>query len=434
MTMDYSREPHGLYFMIDNKSFYASVESIERGLNPLKSCLIVMSEADNTGTGLVLAASPTAKRLFGISNVSRQYEVPRDPRILVVPPRMNLYIQKNLAINKIFRQYVADSDLFPYSIDESILDMTKSWRLFGKTPEEVARRIQLRVRRELGLYTTVGIGENPVQAKLALDLQAKHDHDLIGRLTYEDFGEHIWPMTNLEKVWSIGHRTAAHLQRLGIHSMGDLAHVNPYELRHEMGLIGTQLFALSWGIDRTELGNVRPPKEKSWSNSQVLPRDYKRQSEIELVLREIGQQVTSRMRHHHQQAGCVSLFVGFAWDGEADDGRGGLHHTHRIDPTDNAHDIIAELIRLFRQYWEGQPVRNIGVGLSRLSASQNLQLDLFQNPERQIKNNQFDRVIDELRDRFGKTAVIPASSLLRGGTMLRRSALVGGHNGGNSFD
>ena len=92
--MDYSQEPHGLFFMIDNKSFYASVESVERGLNPLESVIFVMSEADNTGSGLVLAASPMAKKLFGISNVSRQYEVPRDPRILVVPPRMNLYIRK----------------------------------------------------------------------------------------------------------------------------------------------------------------------------------------------------------------------------------------------------------------------------------------------------------------------------------------------------
>ncbi|MFD1454982.1 Y-family DNA polymerase [Levilactobacillus lanxiensis] len=432
--MDYSQEPHGLFFMIDNKSFYASVESVERGLNPLKSVIIVMSEADNTGSGLVLAASPMAKKLFGISNVSRQYEVPHDERILVVPPRMNLYIQKNLAINKIFREYVADTDLFPYSIDESILDMTKSWRLFGRTPEEVARKIQLRIRNELGLYTTVGIGENPVQAKLALDLQAKHDHELIGRLTYETFPEHIWPITNLEKVWSIGHRTAAHLQRLGIHSMGDLAHVNPYELRHEMGMIGAQLFALAWGIDRSHFQQVRPPKEKSWSNSQVLPRDYRVQREIELVLREIVQQTTSRMRHHHQQAGCISLFVGFAWDGKASDGRSGMSHSRCIDPTDNAQTIIREFMTLFRENWEGQPVRNLGVGLSRLSHSGKLQLDLFQDPDRQIKDDRFDRILDELRDKFGKTAVIPASSLMHGGTMLSRASLVGGHNGGNSFD
>ena len=116
--MDYANEPHGVYLMIDNKSFYASVESVERGLNPLQSVLIVMSETDNTGTGLVLAASPKAKKEFGIRNVSRQYEVPVSHDLLVVPPRMNLYIERNLEVNKIFREFVADEDCYPYSIDE----------------------------------------------------------------------------------------------------------------------------------------------------------------------------------------------------------------------------------------------------------------------------------------------------------------------------
>ena len=89
---------------------------------------------------------------------------------------------------------------------------------------------------------------------------------------------------------------------------------------------------------------------------------------------------------------------------------------------------------LFREHWSGQAVRNLAVGLSRLSASGHVQLDLFQNPQRQLKDDRFDRLIDELRDRFGTTAVIPASSLLPGGTMLSRAALVGGHNGGNSYD
>ncbi|MDN6484460.1 MAG: excinuclease ABC subunit A, partial [Lactiplantibacillus plantarum] len=158
--MDYADEPRGVFFMIDNKSFYASVESVERGLNPLRSVLVVMSEADNTGSGLVLAASPQAKQRFGI--------------------RINLLIVNNFSINQIFRSFVADEDCYPYSIDESILDMTHSWRLFGKTPLQVARKIQCTVRQQLGLYTTVGIGENPLQAKLALDLFAKHDHELLG--------------------------------------------------------------------------------------------------------------------------------------------------------------------------------------------------------------------------------------------------------------
>ena len=432
--MDYADEPRGVFFMIDNKSFYASVESVERGLNPLRSVLVVMSEADNTGSGLVLAASPQAKQRFGISNVSRQYEVPMTPELLVVPPRMNLYIEKNLAINQIFRSFVADEDCYPYSIDESILDMTHSWRLFGETPLQVARKIQRTVRQQLGLYTTVGIGENPLQAKLALDLFAKHDHELLGTLTYATMAAKVWPITDLTKVWSIGHRTAAHLQRLGIHSIRDLAQIDPYELKQEMGIIGAQLYALAWGIDRSQLHDLVAPKDKSWGNSQVLPRDYLKQAEIELVLREIALQVGTRMRRHQQKAGCVSLGIGFAHAAAQEDGRAGFSHSLRIEPTDSQHEIIGHLLALFRDAWSGQAVRYIAVSLSQLVPNTGLQLDLFQDPQRQLKDDRFERVLDQVRARFGTTALFPASSLLKGGTLLARAALVGGHNGGNSFD
>lgn len=433
--MDYSREPHGVFFMIDNKSFYASVESVARGLNPLQSKLVVMSETANTGSGLALAASPQAKKLFGIKNVSRQRLMPKvSPDLLLVPPRMNLYIKKNMEINKIFRRFTADEDCYPYSIDESILDMTHSWQLFGDTPLEVAQLIQHTVRQEKGLYTTVGIGENPVQAKLALDLIAKYDHYLIGELSYANFGEKIWPITDLTKVWSIGHRTEAHLNRIGINSMGDLAWCNPYQLKKEFGIIGSQLFALSWGIDRSKLTELVKPVDKSWSNSQVLPRDYNKQEEIELVIHEIAQQVTSRMRHHGQIAGSISLGIGYSYKATEDDGRSGFNRSMRVEPTSNSKQVADYLISLFRESWEGQTVRNVMVALSMLSPEVGFQMNLFEPPEQQIKADMFERIVDQIRDRFGVTKLIMASSLMKGGTLLERAALVGGHNGGNSFD
>ena len=134
---DYSNEPRRVIFMIDNKSFYASVEAVQRGLNPLKAILVVMSETANTNGGLVLASSPRAKKIFGISNVTRRRDLPNDPRLIIVPPRMNLYIKYNLAINKIFQQFAAEEDIHPYPIDESLIDMNESWKLFGNSPYEV---------------------------------------------------------------------------------------------------------------------------------------------------------------------------------------------------------------------------------------------------------------------------------------------------------
>ncbi|MFB9770534.1 Y-family DNA polymerase [Lactiplantibacillus modestisalitolerans] len=428
-------EPHGVYFLIDNKSFYSSVECTMRGLNPLKVPLVVLSEQENTNGGLILATSPEAKRLFHLkANVSRQRDLPQDPRLVVVPPRMNLYIKRNLQINQIFTRFVAEEDLLPYSIDESILDLTHSWHLFGDSPKAVARRIQETVRAELGLYTTVGIGDTPVQAKIALDLYAKHNTDFIAEMHYETVPEMIWTIPNITDVWSIGKRTAKRLARIGIHNMYELAHANPYQIKREFGVMGLQLYAIAWGVDRSDLHTQFKPKEASIGNSQVLPRDYRSRQEITLVIREIAEQVASRLRHHHKQAGCLALSIGFSYAAAEQDGRGGFHKSLTIPPTNDNQELARQAVYLFEQLWAGQAVRNVALYTSKLAADSGLQLNLFQQPTRQLKNAQINTVVDHVRQRFGFTKLIYGSSLLKGGTAVQRANLVGGHNGGNAYD
>ncbi|ATO45708.1 hypothetical protein C5L30_001308 [Companilactobacillus farciminis] len=432
--MDYRKEPHGVYFLIDNKSFYASVEATLRGLNPLKELLVVMSEADNAGSGLILATSPMAKKVFHLkANVSRQRDLPQDPRLIVVPPRMNLYIKRNLQINNIFREFAAEKDVWPYSIDESIIDMTHSWKLFGDSPKQVARLIQIKVRKELGLYTTVGIGDNPLQAKIALDIYAKHNPELIAEIHYQTVPEKIWTINELTDVWSIAKRTKKRLNRLGIHNMYELAHVNPFYLKQELGLIGEQLFAISWGIDRTNLSDELKPKNHSIGNSQVLPRDYFNQAEIETVIKEMGQQVASRLRHHHKQAGCISLTVTYSYSGD-DSERGGFSVARNIDVTDKDWEINQTLIYMFENYWQGQPVRNLAVYSSKLVTKVAQQLDFFTPIKTQCDNEDKLAVIDQIRARYGFKSIVYANSLLKGGTAINRSSLVGGHNGGNAYE
>lgn len=432
--MDYCKEPHGVYFLIDNKSFYASVEATLRGLNPLKELLVVMSEADNAGSGLILATSPMAKKIFHLkANVSRQRDLPQDPRLIVVPPRMNLYIKRNLQINNIFREFAAEKDVWPYSIDESIIDMTHSWKLFGDSPKQVARLIQIKVRKELGLYTTVGIGDNPLQAKIALDIYAKHNPELIAEIHYQTVPEKIWTISELTDVWSIAKRTKKRLNRLGIHNMYELANTNPFYLKQELGLIGEQLFAISWGIDRTNLSDNLRPKNHSIGNSQVLPRDYFNQAEIETVIKEMGQQVASRLRHHHKQAGCISLTVTYSYSGD-DSERGGFSVARNIDVTDKDWEINQALIYMFENYWQGQPVRNLAVYSSKLVTKVAQQLDFFTPIQTQCANEDKLAVIDQIRARYGFKSIVYANSLLKGGTAINRSSLVGGHNGGNAYE
>ncbi|MCG0660115.1 excinuclease ABC subunit A [Lactiplantibacillus plantarum] len=433
--MFFDQEPHGVFFLIDNKSFYASCEAVARGLNPLKVPLVVLSEAKNTNGGLILATSPEAKQLFHLkANVSRKRDLPNDPRLWVVPPRMNLYIQRNLQINQIFHQFASEKEVWPYSIDESILDMTHSWRLFGNSIREVARLIQKKIRQQIGLYTTVGIGDNPVQAKLALDNYAKHNHELIGEIHYETVPDKIWSINELTDVWGIGPRMAKRLNRLQIHNMYELAHTNPYLLQQNLGVIGSQLFATAWGVDRTKLTEPIKNKEASLGNSQVLPRDYLTQNEIETVIKEIGEQVAARLRHHHKLAGCLSLSVGFSYAAAETDGRNGFHQALKIEPTNNDQTLTQQLLWLFRKNWDGQAVRNIGVYSSKLSPDAGQQLNLFESPLNQIQHSKLNQVIDEIHRRFGFTKLVYATSLLPGGTAIERATLVGGHNGGNSYE
>ncbi|MCH4057103.1 Y-family DNA polymerase [Lapidilactobacillus gannanensis] len=430
---DYQNEPLHNVMMIDSKSFYASVECVKKGLNPLRAALVVVSQEENTGGGgLVLAASPMAKKLFDISNVSRFKDLPNDPRLIKVPPRMNLYIEKNLEINAIYRRYVASEDLHAYSIDESMLDLTKSWRLFGRSPEEVARKIQLDVRREVGVYTTVGLGDNPLLAKLAMDIAAKHNHALMATWHYQNVPDTIWRVQTLTDIWGIGQHLADRLAKLDIHTMYQLAHTDPYLLEKKLGIIGAQLFATAWGIDRSIIAQKYQPVSRSYGNSQVLPRNYSKPDEIEIVLREIAEQVAARIRKRHLQTGLVSLSLGLA-QREAT-GRHFFSHQAKITPTNLNHDLSQTVIGLFRAHWHGQAIRNIGISYGNLISDQSQQLNFFETPHSQIQRRQQDFVVDSLRQRYGFKTVVKASSLLTGGTAIQRTGLVGGHNGGNSYE
>lgn len=431
----FDKEPKGVYFLIDNKSFYASCEAIQRGFNPLKVPLVVMSEAENTNGGLILATSPEAKKLYHLkANVSRQRDLPTDSRLLVLPPRMNLYIKKNLEINQLFSKFTPEEMIWPYSIDESILDMTKSWHLFGNSVRSVARLIQKTVRQELGLYTTVGIGDNPVQAKLALDIYAKHNHDLIGEIHYQNVPTKIWSIQDLTQVWGIGKRTAKHLNRLEIYTMNNLAHANPYLLKQEMGIIGTQIFATAWGVDRSKLTEKPVVKSKSLGNSQVLPRDCQSQAEIENVIKEIGEQVASRVRSHHKLTSRISLGIGFSFHDSEIYGKSGFHQMLSIDETDDNQAIVIQLLYLFRNNWEGQSIRNVVVYCSKLTNNTGRSLDLFAKVDTQIKTSKLNQIIDEIHHKYGFSKLVFANSLDKGGTALERAKLVGGHNGGNSYE
>lgn len=435
---DYRYEPKRLIFMIDNKSFYASCECIRMKKNPMTTALCVVSRQENTNGGLIMAASPLAKKKYGLKNVMRQWQLPpasETPDLYRVDPHMNLYIKKAMEIKKIYLKYCAEEDLHTYSIDESMLDMTKSWKLFGNDPYDVARKIQKDIHDTLGLYTTCGIGENPLLAKLAMDISAKHRLSMIDFWHYVEVPDTIWKIPKLEDVWGINTRTADHLRRIGISNMYELAHSDPDLLHREFGIIGDQLFAMSWGVDRSIISHKYFPKSKSYSNSQVLARDYTNQREIEIVIREIGEQVAARIRAHHLQTQRVTLFVGYSLaEQKSGNRRGGFVTSQKISATNSNSELVAELLALFRKKWHGETVRELGADYGNLIPDTEQQLSFFTSPQKQIKQFKFDKIVDQIRHQYGFTSLVKASSLLPGATAIQRSSLVGGHNGGNAYE
>lgn len=436
-TFDYSKEPSRDILCIDCKSFYASVECVERGLNLLKTKLVVMScpsdDPNLRGSGLILASSPAAKAAYRISNVSRARDLPfpYPEDLIIAPPRMALYVRKNMEINNIYKEYADEQNHAVYSIDESFLDVTDSLRLFGaKDANELARMIQIDVYKRTGIYTTVGIGDNPLLAKFALDLESKKNPHMRAEWRYEDVREKLWIIDNLTDVWGIGRKTAVKMYRMGIFNMYDLAHANYYKLKDKFGVLGTQLFASSWGIDRSFLGQKYSPKSKSLGNSQVLNRDYTRKNEIQIVIKEIADQVATRLRRSGAKAKVVSLWIGFSLGYIDRDGKRGFGQQMKVPATNSSKQIADYLIQIFNHHYKYQDIRHVGVNCSKLVFSNALQLDLFVDPDEQVKDLKIDFVVDTIRKKYGFKSIVHANSLLEGGRAIARSSLVGGHAGG----
>lgn len=423
ITIDYSKEPRRDILCIDVKSFFASVEAVKRGMHPLTAYIVVMSKPEENG-GLVLAASPRVKREYGIKTGSRRFEIPKRSPIQIVEPRMGLYLKVNGLINEVYKEFVAESDLHIYSIDESFLDVSFSHALHGTTME-IAKKIQRAIWDRFRLVVAIGIGDNPLLAKLALDTKAKDFSPYITEWRYEDVPHTVWKISPITDMWGIGNRTAKNLYRLGIESVYGLSQYNVKSLKRIHGVIGEQLFYHAHGVDHSVLSEKYIPLSNSYGKSQILDRDYTSAYEIEVVIREMADQVAARLRKYHAETGMVHLTVGFSRDILEK----GFSHQTTIYPTAASKKIIDTCLYLFRTHYRNQPVRTLAIQCGKIQFKSHLQLSLFENPEKTLQQEQLELTIDRIRNKYGYTSLIHASSLTPGGTAIRRSHLISGHQG-----
>src|SRR5690554_6441510 len=212
------------YLCIDLKCFYASVECVERGLDPFTTPLVVADETRGKGS-ICLAVSSKMKAL-GVKNRCRLFEIPSHIKYLIAKPRMSKYIEHSANIYGIYLKYISKEDIHVYSIDEAFLDVTHYKKLYKKTALEIGQMIIDDIYQTTGLTATCGVGTNLYLAKVALDIEAKKNNSHIAYLDEELYKQSLWNHLPLTDFWQIGRGISKRLNKLGLFTMRDVAHAN----------------------------------------------------------------------------------------------------------------------------------------------------------------------------------------------------------------
>ncbi|TQS75776.1 DNA polymerase IV [Ornithinibacillus gellani] len=414
--MDYTAYPRHDVLCIDMRSFYASVEAVKLGYNPMTVLLAVVGDPNRSGS-IVLAASPALKSKYGISNVSRYFELPDDPELVIVPAHMADYLHMSIEITRLLNQYAPKEAIHPYSIDEVWVTVNGLEHLFG-TPYHIATLIKQDILESFGLTCSIGIGDNKFLAKVVMDLHAKKSG--IAECRYEDVQEKLWPFP-IEKIWGIGSRMKRNLNGMGIITLGQLARFDQKQLKKRFGIMGEQMYWHAWGIDLSPVfGNFTKTEQKGFGHGISLLRDYTAK-EVAVCILELCEEACRRARTANQAGKTIHLGIGYAKETG-----GGFSRSKSIDlPTNITMDMYHVCMQLFDNFYDGESkIRRVYVTLDHLFENGMTQLDLFDN---RPKQKDIGFVMDRIRDKYGATSILRAASYTDAGITLERSKKIGGH-------
>lgn len=413
-----------IYLCIDLKSFYASVECVERGLDPFKINLVV-ADPTRGGGAITLAATPAIKKL-GVPSRGRIYEIPKNIEYITAPPRMTLYMQYSATIYSIFLKFISSEDIHVYSIDESFLDITSYMSLYNTTPKQLAKMILHEIYNQTGITATVGIGTNLFLAKVALDITAKHAEDCMGYLDEDLFKQLIWHHRPITDIWMIGPGTANRLAMLGIKDLYGVAHYNEKILYKLFGINAEYLIDHAWGREPTEISDIKAykPSSNSISNSQILFEDYN-YKDAYLIMKEMVESNVLQLAEKHLVTNHISLYVGYSKNC-IKPSRG----SRKITNTTNSYRILLEEFKLLykRIINPNYPIRQIGISFGNVKDEIYEQFDLFADQEDIDKEKRVQEALVHIRNKYGKNAVLKGMNFYDKATQRKRNGLVGGHN------
>ncbi len=416
-----------IYLCIDLKSFYASVECVKRGLDPLITNLVV-ADPERSAKTICLAITPSMKAL-GIKNRCRVFQIPKDVEYIMAPPRMKLYIKYSADIYAIYLKYIAKEDIHVYSIDEAFLDLTHYLSMYHVNARELALRIMEDVKSSTGITAAAGIGTNLYLAKVALDIMAKHAKDNIGFLNEEIYQKTLWKHQPLTDFWRIGKGIANRLNRIGIVNMGYITRTNEDLLYRLFGIDAELLIDHAWGREATTMADVKAYKSKSnsMSSGQVLARDYSFE-ECRLIVKEMADALCLDMVDKSVVTGSMSLMIGYSNELGL---KPAIGTTSMPVTTNSYRTIIPYVMGLYERIVnKNTPIRRLSLSCNNVVNEAYEQYDLFTDPAELEKDRKLQKAALEIKEKFGKNSLVRGMDLQEAGTTIERNRQIGGHKSG----
>lgn len=412
------------YLCIDLKTFFASVECVERKLDPFAVNLVVADHSRGKGA-LCLAVSPKMKEQ-GVHNRCRIFEIPDNISYITAMPRMNLYMQYSADIYGIYLKYISREDIHVYSIDEAFLDVSEYLQMYSVSAKELARMILQDIYTTTGITATVGIGTNLYLAKIALDITAKHAKDNMGILDEQLYRETLWHHKPVSDFWQVGRGISKRLEKYSVADMYDIAHMDERILYREFGVNAEYLIDHAWGREPTTIKEIKAYKSKSnsLSNSQILFEDYNYEEAL-LVLKEMVELNVQNLVESHRVTDHIGLYIGYsARNVKATGG------SRKLSNVTNSYAYLRNaFIELYRETVNRQElVHMLSISFGNVVDEMYETYDLFTDFNALEKEKKLQLTLLNIKHKFGKNAVIKGMNLLNKATAISRNKLVGGHN------
>lgn len=416
-----------IYLCIDLKSFYASVECVERGWDPLTARLVV-ADPERSEKTICLAVSPALKQM-GVSNRCRVFQIPKEIPYKMAPPRMQLYIDYAAEIYGVYLKYIAKEDIQVYSIDEAFLDVTDYLHLYQMTAVELGRKIMQDILDTTKIPAACGVGTNLYLAKVALDIMAKHETDRIAYLDEARYREKLWKHKPLTDFWRVGRGTVERLSNMGICTMEEIAHARESLLYKAFGIDAELLIDHAWGREPVTIADIKAyrPKNTSFSSGQVLPRDYEYEEGV-LVVKEMADLLCLDLVDQGLVTSHISLVIGYSNQKCFEPAKGS---TTLRSATSSNRRLLSYVEQLYRRIVRpGAYIRRITLTYTGVMTEDYQQFDLFSDPEETEKDVKAQRAAISIKQRYGRNAILKGMNLEESATTIERNGQIGGHKSG----